>query len=197
MARHLAPGLVTADDLVTFDLDSNPVVETPHRYYSERYIHGEIFKARPDVHSVIHCHAPALLPFANSPVDLLPVYHMSGFLGAGVPKFDVRPQFGMTNMLIRTAPMGKALAAAIGEHPVVLMRGHGATMVGATIRAAVYRAIYATQNAQIELDMLRVAPREQLTFLAPEEADLYERYSQEVMQRPWTLWAREVAEDSK
>jgi ribulose-5-phosphate 4-epimerase/fuculose-1-phosphate aldolase len=189
MSRHLAPGLVEAEDLITYDLDSNPIPETKHRLYSERYIHGEIYKARPDVISVVHCHAPTLIPFGITKGELQPVYHMSSFLGLGVPKFEIRDSAGMTDMLIRTAPIGKALAAVLGDHPMVLMRGHGATMVGKSIKHAVYRAVYAAQNAQIQMEAMRFG---EVTYLAKEEADNYERYIDEVIHRPWNMWKREV-----
>ena len=189
MSRHLAPGLVTEKDLLTFDLDSTPVRATKHRLYSERYIHGEIYKQRPDVTSVVHCHAPALIPFGITKAELAPVYHMSAFLGLGVPKFEIRETAGMTNMLVRTAPIGQALASSLGDKPMVLMRGHGATMVGKTIKHAVYRAVYAAQNAQIQLEALRLG---EVTYLAPEEAANYERYIDEVIHRPWNMWQREV-----
>ncbi len=191
MSRHLAPGLVTEKDLLTYDLDSTPIPPTKHRLYSERYIHGEIYKLRPDVMSVVHCHAPALIPFGITTADLQPVYHMSSFLGLGVPKFEIREAAGMTDMLIRTAPIGLALANTLGDKPMVLMRGHGATMVGKTIRHAVYRAVYAAQNAQIQLEALRLG---EVTYLAPEEAANYERYIDEVIHRPWNMWIREVKE---
>jgi HCOMODA/2-hydroxy-3-carboxy-muconic semialdehyde decarboxylase len=189
MSRHLAPGLVTADDLLTYDLDSNPVTPTAHRLYSERYIHGEIYKQRPDVISVVHCHAPALIPFGITTARLQPVYHMSAFLGEGVPTFEIRAAAGMTDMLIRTAPIGKALATDLGPKPMILMRGHGATMVGKSIRHAVYRAMYAAQNAQIQLEAMRLG---EVTYLAAEEAERYERYIDEVIHRPWNMWKHEL-----
>jgi HCOMODA/2-hydroxy-3-carboxy-muconic semialdehyde decarboxylase len=191
MSRHLAPGLVTPDDLLTYDLDSNPVEPTTHRLYSERYIHGEIYKRRPDVQSVVHCHAPPLIPFGITKTKLLPVYHMSAFLRTGPPVFEIRDTAGMTNMLIRTAPLGAALAEVLGDDVVVLMRGHGATTVGKSIKHSVYRAIYAAQNAEIQLEALRLG---EVMYLAPEEADNYERYIDEVIHRPWAMWVREVAE---
>ena len=103
MSRHLAPGLVTEKDLLTYDLDSVPVTPTKHRLYSERFIHGEIYKIRPDVMSVVHCHAAPLIPFGATKAELQPIYHVSAFLGLGVERFDIRDKFGMTDMLIRTA----------------------------------------------------------------------------------------------
>jgi HCOMODA/2-hydroxy-3-carboxy-muconic semialdehyde decarboxylase len=191
MSRHLAPGLVTPEDIVTFDLDSVPQPDIGKRYYSERFLHGEIYKVRPDVVSVIHCHAPPLLPFGVTKAKLKPIYHMSAFLGTGVPTFEIRKAAGMTNMLIRTPELGKALAAKLGDKNVIMMRGHGATMVGPSIKAAVYRAIYSVQNAQIQLEAMRLG---EVTYLAREEAELYEKYSGEVMTRPWALWEAEVKE---
>ncbi len=189
MSRHLAPALVTEKDLLTYNLDSEPVPATKHRLYSERFIHGEIYKVRPDVMSIVHCHAAPLIPFGITKAELQPVYHVSAFLGRGVPKFDIRDKAGMTNMLVRTAQLGQDLAASLGDKEVVLMRGHGATMVAATIKGAVYRAMYSMSNAQIQLEAMRLG---EVTYLAPEEAALHAAYSDEVVFRPWNLWKREV-----
>jgi ribulose-5-phosphate 4-epimerase/fuculose-1-phosphate aldolase len=189
MSRHLAPALVTEKDLLTYNLDSEPVPATKHRLYSERFIHGEIYKVRPDVMSIVHCHAPALIPFGITNAELRPVYHVSAFLGRGVPKFDIRDKAGMTNMLVRTAQLGQDLAASLGDKEVVLMRGHGATMVAATIKGAVYRAMYSMSNAQIQLEAMRLGD---VTYLAPEEARLHAEYIDEVVFRPWNMWKREV-----
>jgi HCOMODA/2-hydroxy-3-carboxy-muconic semialdehyde decarboxylase len=189
MSRHLAPALVTEKDLLTYNLDSEPVPATKHRLYSERFIHGEIYKVRPDVMSIVHCHAAALIPFGITKAELQPVYHVSAFLGRGVPKFDIRDKAGMTNMLVRTAQLGQDLAASLGDKEVVLMRGHGATMVAKTIQGAVYRAMYSMSNAQIQLEAMRLG---EVTYLAPEEARLHAEYIDEVVFRPWNMWKREV-----
>jgi ribulose-5-phosphate 4-epimerase/fuculose-1-phosphate aldolase len=189
MSRHLAPVLVTEKDLLTYNLDSEPIPPTKHRLYSERFIHGEIYKARPDVMSVVHCHASPLIPFGITKAELQPVYHVSAFLGEGVPKYDIRAKAGMTNMLVRTPQLGADLAESLGDKPMALMRGHGATMVGNTIRTAVYRAMYAVSNAQIQLEAMRLG---EVTYLAPEEARLHDAYLDEVVHRPWNMWKREV-----
>ena len=194
MSRHLAPALVTEEDLVTFDLDSNPVVDSGKPSYSERFIHGEIYKAQPSVVSVVHCHAPPLIPFAATKVPLQPIYHMSGFLGAGVPVFDIRGTAGMTNMLVRTPALGAALARCIADKPMVLMRGHGATMVGTSIQQAVYRAIYAAMNASLQMDALRLGDP---TFLAREEADLAAAQGDSTYHRHWALWERRVRQQEQ
>jgi HCOMODA/2-hydroxy-3-carboxy-muconic semialdehyde decarboxylase len=188
MSRHLAPGLVTAGDVVTLNLDSVPVYDIGKRYYSERFIHGEIYKARPDVKAVVHCHAPQLIPFGATKVPLQPIYHMSGFLGVGVPIFEIREAGGVTDMLVRTPELGKALAAALGDKPVILMRGHGATMVGTSIKHAVYRAIYAALNAALQMEALRLG---EPMFLSGEEAVLAAERNDKALERAWALWERE------
>jgi len=189
MARHLAPGLVLPKDIVTFDLDSNPVANPAKRYYSERFIHGEIYKLRPEVTSVIHCHALALIPFGVTGTPLKPIYHMSGYLGAGVPVFDIRQSSGMTDMLIRTAERGRALAASLGDKPMVLMRGHGATMVGHSIKQVVYRAIYAATNAALQMDALRLGSP---TYLEGDEARLAGEMNDRSLDRAWGYWVNEA-----
>lgn len=189
MSRHLAPGLVTAEDIVTFDLDSVPARDIGKRYYSERFIHGEVYKARPDVMAVVHCHAPQLIPFGATRVPLRPIYHMSAFLGAGVPIFEIREAGGVTDMLVRTPALGGALAARLGDKPVILMRGHGATMVGVSIRHVVYRAIYATMNAALQMEAVRLG---EPTFLSPEESVLAAERNDKAVDRAWELWRREA-----
>ncbi len=192
MSRHLAPGLVSPKDVVTFDLDSNPVANPAKRYYSERFIHGEIYKLRPEVTAVIHCHAPALIPFGATGTPLKPIYHMSGYLGAGVPVFDIRQSFGMTDMLIRTAELGRALAASLGYKPMVLMRGHGATMVGHSIKQVVYRAIYAAMNAALQMEALRMGSP---TYLEGDEARLAGEMNDRSLDRAWGYWVNEAKEN--
>ena len=141
MSRHLPPGMVTEADIVTFDLESTPLTHVDKPQYSERHIHSEIYKIRPDVVSVVHCHARPLIPFGVAKgAKLRPMFHMCGFLGCGVPIFEIREAGGMTDMLIRTPALGKALAVSLGDKNVVLMRGHGATMVGKSIPDLTARA---------------------------------------------------------
>lgn len=195
MSRYVPPSFVTAGDIVTFDLDSNPLDKTGLRYYSERFIHGEIYKLRPDVQAIVHCHAPQLIPFAATKVPLRPLYHMSAFLGCrgcGVPVFDIRETAGMTDMLIRTPELGKALAASLDDKPIVLMRGHGATIVGASIKQAVYRSIYAVENAALQMDAVRLG---EPVYLADEEAVKAAESADKVVERPWALWRCEAIGD--
>ena len=110
LARAGAPGLVTAADIIEYDLDSVPVSNNPGAEYTERFIHGEIYKARPEVMALVHCHCSEVIPFADTGVPLRPMHHMGFFIGQGVPVFDIRKAAGETDILIRTAALGKALA---------------------------------------------------------------------------------------
>ncbi|HXQ51384.1 MAG TPA: class II aldolase/adducin family protein [Stellaceae bacterium] len=189
MSRHRAPGLVSAADIVVHDFDGNPVERSDARLYGERFIHGEIYRARPEVVAVVHCHAPALIPFGATRSTLKPLYHMSGFLGRGVPIFEIRDTAGMTDMLIRNSALGVALARTLGEKPMVLMRGHGATMVGTSIAQVVYRSIYAALNAALQMEALRLG---EPIFLEREEAQKAEATNDGALDRAWALWKQEA-----
>jgi HCOMODA/2-hydroxy-3-carboxy-muconic semialdehyde decarboxylase len=189
LAAERAPGLVTRDDLAIYDLDSNAQTLRERRPYNERFIHGEIYKARPDIHSVVHCHTPSLVTFCVCQCQLRPMYHMSGFLGRGVARFEIRETAGMTDMLVSSPPLGAALAKSLGDKQIVLMRGHGATMAGQSIKHAVFRAIYAALNATMQMDAMRLG---EVAFLSDEEAlkatDLNDRF----VDRSWALWKHEA-----
>jgi ribulose-5-phosphate 4-epimerase/fuculose-1-phosphate aldolase len=189
IARSMAPALVTADDLTVLDLDGNPVAEHAPKSYLERFIHGEIYRARPDVIAVVHSHSPGIIPFGLvAGATLRPVSHMGGFIGKGAPVFEIREAGGpATDMLVRTPELGVALAKSLGPHPIVLMRGHGSTVVGFSIRQAVYRAIYAESNARLQAEALRLGTP---VYLTPEEAVGAARANDQNMDRAWNLWKR-------
>jgi ribulose-5-phosphate 4-epimerase/fuculose-1-phosphate aldolase len=190
MAAERAPGLVTRNDLAIYDLDSNAKTLKDRRPYNERFIHGEIYKARPEVKSVIHCHTPSLVTFCVCQTPLRPIYHMSGFLGRGVGKFEIRESGGETDMLVSCPPLARALVKSLGDHQIVLMRGHGATMVGVTIRHAVYRAIYGALNATMQMDAMRMG---EVTYLSDEEALKGMEVNDAFIDRSWELWKLEAA----
>src|SRR6266496_2510699 len=146
LARNMAPALVRREDIVTFDLDGEALDGLGRRVYLERFIHGEIYRARPDVHAIVHSHSPSVIPFGVTGKPLRPVFHMSGFLADGAALFEIRDVADDTDMLIRDGPLGVALAKTLGQRSTVLMRGHGSTVVGTTLEQAVYRAIYAEVN---------------------------------------------------
>jgi ribulose-5-phosphate 4-epimerase/fuculose-1-phosphate aldolase len=189
LARSMAPALVTLADLLEFDLDGNPTDPTGPRPYLERFIHSAIYAQRPDVMAVVHNHSPAVIPFGVSTVPLRPIYHMAGFLGGGVPIFDIRADAGETDMLIRTPALGCAHANCLGHGPVTLMRGHGATVTGNSLQQVVYRSIYMEMNARLQAEALRLGP---VTYLTETEAALAAATNDGQVQRPWELWAREV-----
>ena len=151
LSRSRAPGLVQADDILEYDLDSNPIVPPKERPYSERVIHGEILKTRPDVNAVCHHHAPSIMPFAISGVPLVPVFHLGASMGQSAPVWDSRDEFGDTNLLVVKPEEGASLARALGKHSVVVMRRHGATIVGGDLRELVFRTIYSAKNAEHQL----------------------------------------------
>jgi ribulose-5-phosphate 4-epimerase/fuculose-1-phosphate aldolase len=187
MARSLAPELVTAADLIEFDLDGNAVDAKGRALYSERFIHAEIYRARSDVRSVVHNHAPSLIPFGVTTVPLRPMYHMASFIGNGVPVFDIRKSFGMTDMLVSDSAKGRALAQALGDKTCVLMRGHGVAVVGSSIQYAVGRSIYLELNARIQAQSLALGGN--ITYLDPQEAQkMMDAGENRGYERPWELW---------
>jgi|GEM_PF-70685 len=191
MSRSLAPELVTAADVLEYDLDSNAVDPQGRSLYLERYMHGEIYKARPDVKAVVHNHSPSVIPFGVSGVRLRPLYHMSAFLRAGVPVFEIRSAGGrQTDMLVRTPALGRALAKALGDHVVVLMRGHGAVVVGPSLPHAVFRSIYTELNAKLQAQALALSHN--VIFLEPEEAQRAEVTMEGTLGRAWELWKRKA-----
>lgn len=151
LSRSRAPELVEPQDVLEYDLDSNPVRPVKERLYAERVIHGEIYKARSDVMAVVHHHAPAMLPFCISGVPLVPVMHLGAIVGTAVPFWDQHDDFGDTNLLLVKAEEGASLARALGQEALVLMKGHGATVVGGSVQELVFRAIYSCRNAEYQL----------------------------------------------
>jgi len=188
ISRSLAPELVTADDILELDLDCNPVDLRGRKMYLERFIHGEIYKARPDVKSVVHHHSPAVIPFGVTGVPLRPVYHMAAFVGLGVPVFEIRDAGGMTDMLVRTPELGRALAHTLGDKPAVLMRGHGAAVVGASVPEAVARSIYLQMDARLEAQAIALGG--EITYLDPEEVRKIGGLGG--YDRAWNLWKRKA-----
>jgi HCOMODA/2-hydroxy-3-carboxy-muconic semialdehyde decarboxylase len=189
MSRNLAPALVTAEDILEYDLDGNPIDAKGRAVFLERFIHAEIYKARPDVKAVVHSHSPSVIPFSITPEPLRPVYHMSGFLGAGVPVFDIRKEAGMTNMLVSNNELGRQLAAVLGQNNVALMRGHGSVAVGNSLRQVVFRAVYTEVNAKLQGDAMRLGP---VTYLSPEEAEKAATTLDAQSGRPWELWKKKA-----
>lgn len=186
MSRNVPPAFVTADDVIEYDLDSNPVDLRGRYSYAERFIHGEIYKARPDVRAVVHNHSPSLIPFSVTGVPMKPVYHMSAFVGQGVPVFEIRDVGGMTDMLISSPVLGRGLARTLGDHPAALIRGHGAVVVGSGVPLMVGRSIYLEINAKFQAQAAALGGG--VTFLDPEEVRKVEGWQD--YKRAWELWKR-------
>jgi HCOMODA/2-hydroxy-3-carboxy-muconic semialdehyde decarboxylase len=190
LSCNRAPGLVRAQDIQTYDMNGTDANASGQRPYLERFIHSEIYKARPDVVSIVHSHSQSVIPFGVTGQRLRPIFHMSGFLGAGASLFDIQQAHGNTDMLIRDADIGRSLAQALGKHQCVLMRGHGSTTVAASIELAVYRAIYAEVNAKLQL---QAAALGDVQFLNEDEAALAQASTEGQVVRAWDLWVQELA----
>ena len=193
MAASRAPELVTATDIVEFDLDSNAVSSGGGRtFYRERYIHGEIYKVRADVHAVVHNHSPEVISFGVTNVPLRPVYHMAAFIGEGVPVFEIREAGGQpVSMLVDNPARGRALAQTLGNHPATLMRGHGAAVVGNSLPHAVGRCIYLALNAKLQAEAMALGGP--INFLNDEEARVTEASrAADKFERAWELWKRKA-----
>ncbi len=188
LSRSMAPGLVTADDIMEYDLDSNAIDPRGRTSYLERFIHGAIYQMRPDVRAVVHSHSPAVLPFADTKVALRPMNHIAGFLGGGVPVFEIRDTGNpASDMLIRNAVLGHALAITLGKRPVALMRGHGSVAAAQSVRHVVFRAVYTEVNARVQSEAMKLGTPE---FLNLQEAAAATKTNDALVDRPWDLWKR-------
>jgi ribulose-5-phosphate 4-epimerase/fuculose-1-phosphate aldolase len=190
MARSLAPALVTADDIMEFDLDGNAVDARGRSVFLERFIHGEIYKARPDVMSVVHTHSPGVFPFTVTKVPLRAMFHNPSFLAAGAPVWDIRKDFGETNMLVSDSALGKSLAATLGDKSVVLMRGHGDVTVAPSVKMAVFRAYYTDVNAKLQSQALALGG--EVNYLTPGEGEKADKVNFIVLDRIWNLWKMRI-----
>jgi HCOMODA/2-hydroxy-3-carboxy-muconic semialdehyde decarboxylase len=189
LSCNRAPGLVRRRDITIYDFDGNTLSNQTERPYLERFIHAEIYRARPDVMSVVHSHSISVIPFAITRNMLKPVFHMSGFLGEGSAHFEIREAGGNTDMLIRSSYLGEALAKSLGKNNCVLMRGHGSTVVGISLEQAVYRAIYAEVNAKLQLAAISLGD---ITFLNDKEAQLSSDMNDGQIPRSWNLWIKRL-----
>jgi ribulose-5-phosphate 4-epimerase/fuculose-1-phosphate aldolase len=187
LSRSRSPGLIEAADILGFTLDSEPVAPPTVQLYAERVIHGCIYQARPDVMAVCHHHAPAVMPFCISGVPLIPVIHVAAIMGETVPFWDQRDEFGDTNLLVVKQEEGRSLARALGPHCAVLMRRHGATVVGANVRELVFRSIAMCQNAESQMRALAMGS---LSALTPGETKLAaaSNLSPGPLARTWEYW---------
>jgi HCOMODA/2-hydroxy-3-carboxy-muconic semialdehyde decarboxylase len=189
LARSMAPELVTVADILDYRLDGEPVDARGRTSYLERFIHSEIYRARPDVHAIVHCHTPSLIPFAASSVPMRAMYHMAAFVAEGVPVFDIRQAAGATDLLVKTPALGAALAKTLGQKPAVLMRGHGAVVVASSIPNVVGRSVYLDVNARAQMEAIALGG--QVTYVGADEAQLRMQDPNEYS-RAWELWRRKL-----
>ncbi len=196
LSRSMAPGLVTEKDVLEFDLDGNQVVPNGPAAYLERFIHGEIFRTRKEVMSVVHSHSPSVVPFSVvTGVRLRAICHMCGFLGSDTPVFEIRDFAGEdSDLLINSNRLGAALAESLGEKPAVLMRGHGSTVVGSSLRQAVFRAVYTEVGARLQTEAMRLGP---VTYLTEGEAAATTKTNNTQIDRAWFLWLKAAESRTK
>jgi ribulose-5-phosphate 4-epimerase/fuculose-1-phosphate aldolase len=189
LARSMAPALVTEADVLEFDPNGEPVEAGGPTAYLERFIHSEIYRTRPDVAAVVHSHSPSVVTFSVvSGTKLRAICHMCGFLGGDTPVFEIRDFAGTgSDLLIRDSRLGAALAQSLGQGPAVLMRGHGSTVVGSTVRQVVFRAVYTEVGARLQSEAMRLGP---VTYLTEEEAAATTATNNGVIDRAWLLWLK-------
>jgi ribulose-5-phosphate 4-epimerase/fuculose-1-phosphate aldolase len=190
MARSVAPALVTPDDIIEYDLDGNALNANGRSSFLERFIHGEIYKSRPDIQSVVHSHSPSVIPFGLVHVPMQAMFHSAAFISAGVPVFDIREKFGATNMLVDNRERGIELASVLGNKDIVLMRAHGSVACGPTLQTAVFRAVYTEVNARIQHWTMALGSG--IAALDAEEGRLADVINQTAGMRAWELWRGEI-----
>ena len=191
LARNMAPGAVTAADIVEFTLDGEPVNAGGRKVYLERFIHAELFRRRPDVVAVVHSHSHNIVPLSVvKGARLRALFHMAGFIGTGAPVFEIRDAGGDgTDLLISNGALGRALAELFDHSDIALMRGHGSTVVASSIPLAVYRAVYAELNARYQLQASQLG---EVTFLTEAEGQACTNGVERQVQRPWDLWVQQA-----
>src|SRR5437899_9358844 len=187
LSRSIAPELVSHEDILEYDLDSNPIDPRGRESVRERFIHGEIFKARPDVNAVVHNHSPSVVPFSVTTVAMRPLFHMAAFIGESVPNFEIRDVAKGTDLLVKTPYLGQALAKTLGKSPAALMRGHGSVTVGESLPRAVGRSIYLELSARMQLQAITLAGAGgKITYL--DEQEVRASVPNQDYARAWPMW---------
>jgi ribulose-5-phosphate 4-epimerase/fuculose-1-phosphate aldolase len=185
LSRARAAALVSSEDIMEFDLDSNPIDQRGRRMFLERFIHGEAYRARPDVNAVVHSHSPTMIPFSVTGEPLKAISHIASFMAEEVPVWEIRDVGCTHGLLVTNNAQGSSLAKTLGQGPVALMRGHGNMVVAPDIKRAVHRALYAEVNAQQLMTALSF--KRPITFIAPDEAQDPKR-----LDDAWELWKSEA-----
>ena len=193
IARSLAPEIVQVEDIMEYDLDSKPLDERGRESVRERFIHGEIYKARPEVVAVVHNHSPSVIPFSVTGVPMKPIYHMASFIGDGVPNFEIRKVAKGTDLLVKTPALGAALAKTLGKSSAALMRGHGSVTVGENIARAVGRSIYLEQSARLQMQAMTLSKK--VTYL--DAGEVKASAPVQDYKRAWPMWREKALAKAK
>lgn len=194
MSCSMAPALVTPDDIIEYSLDSVPCNADGRGSFLERFIHGEIYKARPDINSIVHSHSPSVIPFGLVDAKVRAMFHNAAFLAAGVPVFDISEKFGATDMLVSDGTKGIAFAKSLGDKDIALMRAHGSVACGPNLQSAVFRAVYTEVNARVQHWTMALSNGGPMAALDEEEGKLADVPNQMACMRAWQLWRKEVRE---
>lgn len=191
LSRARAPECIEADDIIEFTLEGAPIdpAGSPARTpYAERFIHGALYEARPEVKAVVHHHSPSVIPFGITARTLSPVMHMCASMGSDVPVWDSRTHFGDTNLLVTNMTMARDLARTLGHRPVALMRGHGAVVAGRSLREVVFNSVYLELNADLQM---KAGALGEITFLSEGEiAAVLQTRGPFTYERAWERWCR-------
>jgi HCOMODA/2-hydroxy-3-carboxy-muconic semialdehyde decarboxylase len=193
LSRARAPERIERGDIVEYELDGTPIDERGRSPYLERFIHGAIYERRPDVHAVVHNHSPSVIPFGVTGKKLKPLLHMCASIGHEVPVWDSHDKFGDTTLLVSDMAMGRDLAQQMGQNPTALMRGHGATAVGRSVRHAVFVSVYLEVGAKLQMQSMAMGD---IKFLTPGEVDkIIARVTEYTLNRAWENWARRAGRE--
>jgi ribulose-5-phosphate 4-epimerase/fuculose-1-phosphate aldolase len=195
LARAIAPETVQLEDILEYDLDCQPLDARGRDSVSERFIHGEIYRARPDVMAVVHNHSPSVVPFSVTRVKMRALFHMASFVGDGLPNFEIRDVQKGTDLLVRNAKLGAALAKTLGKKTAALMRGHGSVTVGENLPRAVGRSVYLEMSARMQLQALLLAQGTRITYL--DDAEVKASAPVQDYKRAWPLWREKALARAK
>ncbi len=195
VARAIAPETVQLEDILEYDLDSTPLDARGRDSVSERFIHGEIYRTRPDVMAVVHNHSPSVVPFSVTGVPMRALFHMAAFVGEGLPNFEIRKVQKGTDLLVKTPRLGKALAATLGSKPAALMRGHGSVVVGESLPRAVGRSVYLEMSARMQMQALLLSRGKKITYL--DAAEVKASMLVQDYKRAWPLWRAKALAQAK
>lgn len=190
LAQKLAPSHITTKDIQRFSLDGETTDNRPS--YLERYIHSEIYKARPDVQCVLHSHSPHVLPYCFVDQPLRPVTHMGAFLGESVPVYEIRDKQGdATDLFGGSHDVCADIAEALGDAPVVLMARHGVVNVGNSVREVVFRAFYLEQEAKAHTAGMQIG---KIKYLSDGEIKAAGNLVGAQINRGWDHWTQRLKE---